>query len=300
MKRRKLSGFTLVELLVVIAIIGILVALLLPAIQAAREAARRTECNNNLKQIGLALHNYHDTYRKFPPGYFTTITSSSNPQRYCWMQTILPFVEQASLFDQFQTHINNRDNPWDWVGSDDKIDGFMCPSDPAAGKVTSAGFHGNYLAVHGGHSLQPSSNQTSANGMFFVYSEITLADILDGTSNVAMAGEIRLLKDGADRRGRYYQIGYETANATLALRDTPNSAAGDRGHQGRIKNSKWAPSGHTSGSGGWYRLNARSYHPGGVLMALADGAVRFVSDNVDLTTWNNLGNREDGNPLGPY
>jgi prepilin-type N-terminal cleavage/methylation domain-containing protein len=293
------SGFTLVELLVVIAIIGILVALLLPAIQAAREAARRTQCNNNQKQIALALHNYHDTYNRFPPGYFTTITSSSNPNRYCWFQTILPFVEQSALFDQFQPEINARRNPWDWPGSGERIQGFMCPSDPARGKVTGAGFHGNYLVVHGGHSLQPSSNQRSANGMFYVYSETKLADVLDGTSNVAMLGEIRLLRDGDDRRGRYYQVGYDTANVTLALRDTPNGAA-DTGHQDRIRNSQWTPANHASGDGGWYRLNARSYHPGGVLIALADGAVRFVSDNVNTRTWENLGNRADGNPLGQY
>ncbi len=291
-------AFTLVELLVVIAIIGVLIALLLPAVQQAREAARRMQCTNNQKQLGLAMHNYHDTYQKFPPGYFVGVNQTGttyNYKRYCWMQSILPFIEQAALADLLQPQINAQDLPWTWNGRETVVEGFMCPSEPTAPKVNTRGFHGNYLAVHGGQSLKHGDNDRNALGMFYVESTTRFADITDGTSNVAMLGETILVPDDNDRRGAYYMTGWNTANATLALRDTPNSTLPDTGNSSAMQDYKFAPFQHSSD---WVRVNARSFHPGGVIITRADASVRFVGETVDLTTYRNFGNRADGQVLG--
>lgn len=165
------GGFTLIELLVVIAIIAILVALLLPAVQQAREAARRSSCKNNLKQLGVALHNYHDTHRVFPPGYvinsaFSTPCSGSNGRNgYGWGTMILPFVEEAALYDALKAETNdfaaNRD--WNCTGSQTAkdlvaqvIDTFVCPSDakgPISNTANASGdcaAKSNYIGVSGG------------------------------------------------------------------------------------------------------------------------------------------------------
>jgi len=123
--KRKNRGFTLVELLVVIAIIGILVALLLPAIQAAREAARRTQCTNHVKQIALAMHNYHDTHKKFP-AYQYHVTGVQSWQGHGVFTMILPYIEQQQTFDQVKMHLRFDDGSQPY---DVKIDAFLCPSD---------------------------------------------------------------------------------------------------------------------------------------------------------------------------
>ena len=303
LSRRIQRGFTLIELLVVIAIIAILIALLLPAVQQAREAARRTQCKNNLKQLGLALHNYHDVHRTFPPGYFAGINQTGglwNQQRYCWMQMLLPFMDQAPLYNQIQPQIDGSVDSFSFAGRESIIPGLMCPSDPASGKVNTRGFHGNYLTVHGGHSLRGdvgNENDRGANGMFYVESKIRMRDITDGTSNVAMTGEINLVKTTADRRGAYYATGWTSSNVTLALRDNPNSNLPDLGRSTIITNDTHAPA---QNSTTWTRLNARSRHEGGAQFGLADGSVRFVSENIDLTTYRRFGDRDDGNPLGEF
>ena len=148
MSHRK-RGFTLVELLVVIAIIGILIALLLPAVQAAREAARRTQCTNNLKQFGLGMHNYHDTYKTFPYGHDNT------GRRVTWFPLILPFIEQQALHDEFDWVANS------WFGAqapacNRDVPGARCPSDPGGLKLQQ-GFHGNR---RGGKGLKCHQSQT--------------------------------------------------------------------------------------------------------------------------------------------
>ncbi|MCC9606965.1 DUF1559 domain-containing protein [Blastopirellula sp. JC732] len=259
------------------------------------------QCTNNLKQIGLALHNYHDVNGRFPPGYFVGLDDSDpddNPLRYCWFQTILPFVEQTALSDSVQTDIKAGRVPWEFAQRATVVNGFMCPSDPANPKVGSIrGFHGNYVVAHGGgQSLKARDNERNANGMFYVASRTRIADVIDGTSNVAMVGEIVLVPDDVDRRGAYYMIGWRTANATLALRDTPNSAAPDAGNFSALVD--YLPHAPAVDSNEWLRMNARSYHPGGVLVGRADASVSFVGDTVDLTTWNRFGNRNDGQVLG--
>lgn len=178
------AGFTLVELLVVIAIIGILVALLLPAIQSAREAARRSQCFNNLKQMGLALQNYHDTYATFPPAFI-------NRQGWMLNTYLLPYMEQAALYDE----LNTRD-PMDLATpatlnlARTVISGFVCPSDawtvPTQSKYAINGYTiamGNYLGVMGPQDFRCSANGATVNSVFFMNSSIKMRDITDGTSN---------------------------------------------------------------------------------------------------------------------
>jgi len=299
---RRIAAFTLIELLVVIAIIAILVALLLPAVQQAREAARRSSCKNNLKQLGLAMHNYHDTHRVFPPGYFCGVNQSGpdwNYRRHCWMQAILPYIEQSTLFDQLMPQRNNRLDSWTWAGRESVIPALGCPSDPQSLKVnTNRGFHGNYMGVHGSVSLQNSTNDRSAPGMFFVESKIRMADITDGTSNVAMMGEIILVEGTTDRRGAYYMTSFNTANVTIALRDAPNTSVPDRGNLAAMVNSlPFAPAEESTTT---VHQNARSFHKGGAQFVLADGSVRFLSANIDQITYNRLGDRSDGQVLGEF
>ncbi|WP_013630822.1 DUF1559 domain-containing protein [Rubinisphaera brasiliensis] len=297
----KRQAFTLIELLVVIAIIAILVALLLPAVQQAREAARRSSCKNNLKQLALAIHNYHDVHGVIPPGYYAGVNeigTSWNYRRISWMPSVLPYLEQSALYESVMEDRENQVNSWQYADCNVVVPSLSCPSDPNSGKVSPRGFHGNYLLSHGGHSLDPANDgDRNGQGVAYVESRVRFADITDGTSNVALAGEILLVQDPDDRRGAYFMTGWNSANATVALRDTPNSPLPDTGRNTIIKDVPFAPAVHATT---WFRTNARSQHKGGAQFALADGSVRFVSENIDLTTYRNLGNRDDGQVLGEF
>jgi len=243
MTNHRRTGFTLVELLVVIAIIGILVALLLPAIQAAREAARRTECNNNFKQIALGLHNYHDALGAFPYATNCNINGGqpgvTTNRRISWFHMILPYIEQSSYYEQILPRMLNE-FPGGWPTADRNvvIEAFMCPSDPANPKVDQQGFHGNYHPCHGSSHTGGGAGQT--NGMFYPRSKTKLRDVLDGTSTTIMLGEIKLQLDhvgasGAgntvcggshDLRGRYHNTYH--GNATFTTMRAPNTSVGDR------------------------------------------------------------------------
>jgi prepilin-type N-terminal cleavage/methylation domain-containing protein len=197
LKRR---GFTLVELLVVIAIIGILVALLLPAVQAAREAARRMSCSNNLKQLGLALHNYHDTYKTFPagigPGTKSGNASTENWEAWGGLASLLPFVEEGPLYDQINWGYywyNNSaasGNPTMRAVSNTRISGFTCPSDPGARGVRSDGSPISYGFSHG-----PQSSWSVGNNRVGFVTRARwgrIADIKDGTAHTVAMGEQKL------------------------------------------------------------------------------------------------------------
>lgn len=204
MLRIKKRGFTLIELLVVIAIIAILIALLLPAVQQAREAARRTQCKNNLKQLGLALHNYHDVFGTFTymkggtDGYGDMSRLDGNYQRRSGMVSLLPYIEQAALYSNIAggdttTSPNVPPGgaaPWSgWTGYNQRISGFSCPSDPgiqrSKGVCSYAFSRGDYIGTGSGNGR----DSQDSNGMFAFRKTFKIRDVTDGTSNTIAFGE---------------------------------------------------------------------------------------------------------------
>lgn len=335
MNSRNRSGFTLVELLVVIAIIGILIALLLPAVQAAREAARRSQCTNHLKQMALALHNYHDSYNAFPAYGQPPAIDTGNSYVHSAHVKILPFLEQQSLYERMR--INSKDF---YEASNDYTEGlaeshpvatFKCPSDLP--HPTYKGYC-NY-PVSAGSNLGWDIAVERQNGVFRRRNETRMAEITDGTSNTIMLGE-HLTGDGDDEayrpmtdvvRGLNLSGNESTSQGPIAPSaieaagavchndnfDNHSSAAAARFARGLMEYSvfntlappNWKyPSCMTStgtknhgSSKGLYA--ARSRHPGGVNHALADASVRFISETIDLTTYHGLGSRNGGEAVSP-
>jgi prepilin-type processing-associated H-X9-DG protein len=299
-----------VELLVVIAIIGILIALLLPAVQAAREAARRAQCTNNLKQIGLALHNYHDTHRRFPPlsvrfsAPLPAGVNSWSTQELSWMTRILPYIEQQTIY----TQINFADcETWNKSPGSTlrglNINGFRCPSD--VGKnIVSGWAPTNYLASTGADDCMDlctsstfSTNVQKTRGLFRMNHFPSFAHIQDGSSNTmavseCMIGEpwvcrascssnmqacvagtdgVALTSNEEAIRGYSWYFGYGYYSLSFSTLMPPND---------RLTKNHECMVGSTSGVGA-----ARSRHPGGVNVCLADGATRFVSETIALSIW---------------
>ncbi len=296
----KRAGFTLVELLVVIAIIGVMVGLLLPAVQAAREAARRMSCSNNNKQLGLALHNYHDTFSRFPTGVLAdrlnlslTAAGRTNPGRMSWMPSLLPFLEQAPLYDQLSPYMSSRtSNNFPSALMNTPIPALMCPSDPGSPKTGEQhstpgqdpphdrddGFHGNYLLCHGSTEVTE-ANSTSLDGMFFYMSRTRFADIIDGTSNTVMGAEVLLVRETSgqrDWRGRYYRADH--LSSIFSTFQSPNTMLADKMRTCEAGNPIYAP---CTASTNPQVIYARSRHPGGVQVLLGDGSVRFVAESID-------------------
>ncbi|MGI6416694.1 MAG: DUF1559 domain-containing protein [Thermoguttaceae bacterium] len=298
-------GFTLVELLVVIAIIGILIALLLPAVQAAREAARRSQCTNNLKQIGLAMHLHHDSKKMFPPGETsgrTTGTAQDKPvlpHQCTWIAPLLPFIEQSGLDSKIDWTIVNADF---YSGAGKNIIAlplalFFCPSDtfPPAKSVGTVMARGNYVANNGigpsieyrdgpGHTTPPYMERPG--GVFYINSWLRFSDIKDGTSQTVMISEIRCPKDPRDGRGvmHYPELPLYHHNRT------PNSLVPDEIRQVYCLNTPEAPcvGTFTAWNNRKLIMTARSSHPGGVNVLLGDGSVRFVGETIALNTWQAL------------
>jgi len=293
--KRSNSGFTLVELLVVIAIIGVLVALLLPAVQAAREAARRSSCNNNLKQYALGLHNSHDTFLKFPVGLHDTHGRGN------WWIHVLPFVEEENLYQKANLSPGNRCCGSLGTGGAHNVvvDSAACPSDPGGGHVDTQGFQGNYVGCFGDTDFQASGYNVgmNGNGIFYNRSETRFRDITDGTSNTVMLGEILVRQgySGHDIRGRYWN--FHGGGVLFSTLHNPNTSVGDRTdvHCQSLpeQNLPCANSGNNI-------LSLRSWHPGGAQCAFADASVHFISETINNVTWNDMGQRNDGNVLGEY
>lgn len=298
MKRhRNTRGFTLIELLVVIAIIAILIALLLPAVQQAREAARRSTCKNNLKQIGLALHNYHDVHKKFPPGAIPLPTGNGNfvgnEEHYGWMAFILPFLDQKPLFDNLNINQVTLANTGRAIGNNSSalnaafpaLPAFQCPSDTTGPRLKAGmrrnhfngnGFPGggtfrpptsNYIGVCGYKDVnRPSNYRTNPNtGALFNRSVIGLRDFLDGPSNTLVVGE-RNERCGAGSwignrnpgGGGTHGADYQFGRISVPLNDPVNSG------------SQRCTDGFSSN------------HTGGGQFLMGDGAVRFISENIDF------------------
>jgi prepilin-type N-terminal cleavage/methylation domain-containing protein/prepilin-type processing-associated H-X9-DG protein len=312
MEARRARGFTLIELLVVIAIIAILIALLLPAVQAARAAARRIQCVNNLKQIGIGMHNHHDTQGTLPWG-------AKNSPAQSWVFLVLPYMEQISMYNA--ANLNQASTAFaNSTVAQAKLSVFNCPSDPLAGATwISANLttvpnraKGNYVVNWGNSDYEQNmttadsfapanlgafATVTSIRGPFRVNNTTTailpygIRDITDGTSNTMMTSEIRIVGDfggKSDARGDVWsgttKCGYMFTAAT-----TPNSLIVDQldGKNG-CPNPKFDPPCYQA-SGAQREFNAaRSYHAGGVDVLFSDGSVKFIKDTVNLSTWRAL------------
>lgn len=303
-QRRLMSGaaYTLIELLVVIAIIAVLIGLLLPAVQKVREAAGRVQCRNNLKQLGLALHNHHDAHQTFPPGLFNSVWPLTGPgkERRSGVVALFPYLEQAPLHDRIEAQIRAGNYPWYAVGSDVRIAILVCPADPNSPKTwgysdspVQEGFHGNYSLCSGSTVLNPPGDRTGSwrDGVFFAFSRTRFSDIPDGTSTTLMAGEIVVVPDtpkDCDIRGRYLDAVH--GGTLFTTLEPPNTALGDAGEY--CIPIPRAPCRLNSGTDIAHFL--RSYHSGGVHVLFADGSVRWVADSIDARTYRALGTRAGG------
>ena len=316
MSRR--SGFTLIELLVVIAIIAVLIAMLLPAVQQAREAARRSQCRNNLKQMGLAMHNYHDTHNAFPPGVFAgpglvySNPGTSGLRGSCWFQQILPYIDQAPFYNsqlapRFATGWTADENEAYRVASRNTVFSvFMCPSDPSGPAFSNDnGFCGNYVACaassdFGTYSATTFAHGLNLNGMFYFLSSTRMRDLIDGSSNTIMVGEVmhRGSQKAAWDVGNYWNGFW--GGPLFVTTEPPNTPLSDRVYG--CKSTTWpnAPCTSIGATGTDPRIYARSYHVGGAQVTLADGSVRFVSSNIARTTFQALGSRAGSETLGEF
>jgi len=305
MKHSRRTGFTLVELLVVIAIIGILVALLLPAVQAAREAGRRSQCGNNLKQIALAMHNYHDTLKLLPPGNITVGNCCGAPSWTNCFIAILPFMENSPLFNQYNHNQNNFHSTQTPVRTA-LVPSYQCPTDPnAAVKKIDRPESGpgsgidytmsSYRAVAGKYNgtnnkwdsgesmngqamfwrgpLHVVSGPHSFGGVGRTHCE-TLASITDGTSNTMLVSEFHTKT--RPRRGTFWAYSYTSY------------AAGSASDQARSRIPDYDRCTAIGGNGGadpCKRGLGASFHPGGAQASLCDGSVRFISNTVTIPVW---------------
>ena len=270
-------GFTLIELLVVIAIIAVLIALLLPAVQQAREAARRTQCRNHLHQLGLALHNYHDTHQCFPPAFVTKTKAtcwSHVEYMATWMVMILPFMDETALYNAYNmSRLSSTayDGAGNTTATRQRLAQYQCPSN------NNTVVYGNdYKAVYGNYPGSPNCNSmpnglgTSTAGLFMWNRIYRIRDIRDGTSQTIAVGEFP------------YGAGYGWAymkDATGTVHQSINANPGTGAQQQEF----------VIGSNYIANTGFGSIHEGGAFFLFADGAVTFLSENMDLTVYRAIG-----------
>jgi prepilin-type N-terminal cleavage/methylation domain-containing protein/prepilin-type processing-associated H-X9-DG protein len=324
MSRRR-AGFTLIELLVVIAIIGVLIALLLPAVQAAREAARRAQCTNNLKQIALAVHTYADVHGRFPIGRGTrppqpyTLASRYN---YSGFSMILPQMEQQPLYASINFNLTMTIQPGNSTALTTVVSSFLCPSESQA---VPTQWGGNNYRFNEGSNVLYSYGETdpgnlnammpAPNGPFFPERSIRLSEVTDGTSNTALASE-RLMGDfnqgiATPRRDIYnapspplpatLEEAYSRCEAmdNLSLDSLGESNSGAPWLDGFLHTAIYKHVSTPNRKSCYFRpvrlvMTASSNHPGGVNVAFGDGSVRFAKDTVDRYVWRATGSMNGG------
>jgi len=321
-------AFTLVELLVVIAIIGVLVGLLLPAVQSAREAARRMQCSNNVKQIALACHNYESTFRTFPAGGIVSYAPTVNvtDANFCtvgrdttqapWTVLILPFLEENNLYNRFDFSrrftgssniVGEQPNATLFYQPMNK---YQCPSDPESQSHLN---NGNYLGVQGGGP--PASNPPVPggplchtqggtrvffrSGIIYANSRVRMGDISDGTTNTFLIGESRYMPTPSMRGGSVMgpnpaHAGWASglkADNVFAVALTFSAAVLQINAQKECR----------PGIADCFNFVSRlfgSQHTGGCHFGMADGSVHFVSQTIDINLYRQTANRADGLPIG--
>jgi prepilin-type N-terminal cleavage/methylation domain-containing protein/prepilin-type processing-associated H-X9-DG protein len=319
--RRQRGGFTLIELLVVIAIIAILIGLLVPAVQKVREAAARAQCLNNLKQVGVALHNFHDQHKKLPP------QTAKNGNSCCygtWQMEILPYIEQGTLWKAYVNYGGTAatgptyEQQQNLLVSSVQLTAFTCPSDtpnaPKSGTYNGQTYHitqhnylvnvGNIDYAQGGDGKLPDqpAGLTFGGAPFARNAQFRLTDITDGTSNTLMAAEINQ-GQGQDFRG----LTWWAEGSGFTVYRTPNSPGYDyisngNGAPGCIPTSQNAMNADcvANKTPNWNVFTARSRHSGGVNVVLCDGSARFVGNEISWATWQALGTSRGNDIVGDY
>jgi prepilin-type N-terminal cleavage/methylation domain-containing protein len=331
-------AFTLIELLVVIAIIAILIGLLVPAVQKVREAAARAQCTNNLKQHGLAMHNFHDTFKKFPRNYIQV--GGNAWEAVSANYSLLPYIEQTPLYNQGKANLTN----WSWMYNNlmnTSLSVFICPSStgaPARGtNFSNWDGPGSNYGWCTGSSIETVWAGSRFNGMIAYQVDRKMSDVTDGLSNTLLASELLSGSNASGATGKYPFDIFYTSNGLFSSVANPNfptqaeldnigsnaknSASGMRSNNGTMwawysaaqstlttaapPNWKWPSAGGDCCPGGAHDwgygiIPPRSMHTGGVNALLGDASVRFISDSVDLLTFQRLGNAKDGNPLGDF
>jgi prepilin-type N-terminal cleavage/methylation domain-containing protein len=330
MSRPSRAGFTLIELLVVIAVIAVLIGLLLPAVQKVRDAAARLKCQNNLHQLGLAMHNHESAFGYFPPGYEQKV-SPNYPMvpafRWRWssIARLTPFLEQTAiynacdldnpLYDQTGAVLNSKGNQ---LAVQQQVPILLCPSDPNSARKPDPNFGPTNYAVCVGSGRNGGSRLDDADGVFYRGSRTRFGDITDGTSSTALMSESLIGNGGA---------GLTSAPADARTRERVYAWIGGQGLMAASKcqgssdyrtdrNTRWAdgdayetlydhgypPNSANidciSTSANW--KGARSKHLGGVNLLRCDGSIKFVSNTVDPDVWANLGSRAGGEVVGEY
>lgn len=280
------SGFTLVELLVVIAIIGILVALLLPAVQAAREAARRVSCLNNVVQLNLAVHNFEFHFEHLPAGVINPdgpIRSEPQGQHVSWIVQVLPYLEQQQLAKRFDQEVGAYADKNAQVRNA-QIKMLLCPSDPHNdptddNKVARSGYAGCY------HDAEAPIDKDN-HGLLFLNSKVRYSEIEDGSAATLLVGEALTYPD---RLGWVSGTRATLRNTSVLERPQPTLAANQVAN---ADDDKKLGATFVGGFG--------SYHPGGINAGFADGSAQYLSLNTDATVLRQIGNRADGEIVKPY
>lgn len=237
------DGFTLIELLVVIAIIGVLVGLLLPAVQAAREAMRRASCQNNLHQVGLGLHNYHAAFNRFPPGAIEVRPEVAGGKQFAWSAFILPHMEQTALADRIDF---NRpfDDPANAAAAAEVVSAYVCPTTPRPEPRINGMGVSDYGGIYGERIV---STNNPPRGMMIHDQALGFRDILDGSSNTIMVGEDAEFPDGQWINGR------NLFDQAFGINQAPA-----------------------------FENDMRSFHPGGAMSLRSDGSTHFLTEQINL------------------